>query len=215
MVFRPLRQLAGALAIAVVGASTAQGQVTWTDWTSAGAGVVNGNMALGSGVNVTFSGPYSFAQTSCGTNYWLPNAYTGPGVPNAPPGCDIISLNAGGAKTITFSQAVLNPFISLVSWNGQGPVTFNGPVQVIANGGGYWGSGTMSASGNTLFMSGEVHGTIQLAGSYNSITFSDGGENWHGLTVGASVVATPEPGTYVLMATGLIGVFGIARRRRA
>jgi len=73
----------------------------------------------------------------------------------------------------------------------------------------------MSASGNQLFTSGEVHGTIQLSGSYTSITFTDGSENWHGLTVGAPAVANvvPEPSTYALMAAGLAGL-ALARRRR-
>ncbi|MEO7458453.1 MAG: PEP-CTERM sorting domain-containing protein [Gemmatimonadaceae bacterium] len=213
---RPLRQLAGAFALAAVGATSLQAQVVWTDWTSTGANAVYGSMAIGSGVNVSYTGPFSFAQLGCGTDYWTPNTYTGPGVPNAPPACDIIELDAGGLKTITFSQAVLNPYISLVSWNGQPSVTFNGPVSVIANGCGYWGCGAMSASGNTITTNGgEVHGTIQLAGSYTQITFTDNSENWHGLTVGAAAVVTPEPSTYVLMATGMIGVFGIARRRRA
>ena len=209
--FRPLRQIVGAAALALIAASSAQAQVTWTDWTSAGTGVT-GNMG---GVGVTYTGSYSFAQLACGTDYYVPNVFTGPGVPNAPNNCEIIALNSGGLKTITFSQAVVNPYLALVSWNGQPPTPFNGPLQVIAQGCGFWGCGTMNASGNTLFTSGEVHGTVQLIGTYNSISFTDGGENWHGITVGANVTATPEPSTYALMATGLVGIFGIARRRRA
>ena len=128
-----------------------------------------------------------------------------------------VALDVGGAKTITFSQAVVDPLIALVSWNNQAPILFNGPIQVVSSGCGYWGCGTISASGNTLVTGGEAHGTIRLVGTYTQITFADGSENWHGITVGATDVATvtPEPSTFVLLASGLVGVFGVVRRRRA
>ena len=107
----------------------------WTDWTSVGANQVFGSMLVdGNPINVLFQGAYfSFAQTSCGTNYWTnPSIYTGAGVPTPPPACDLIALDAGGFKTITFSQAVTNPVIALTSWNSQTePHSFNGPVQVV------------------------------------------------------------------------------------
>lgn len=205
------------MAITAISGSTAFGQVAWTDWTSTGANTVFGSFVLGATtVTVTYSGSYSFAQTGCGTDYWTPNVYTGPGVPNAPPACDIVALDAGGQKTITFSQAVVDPLFSLVSWNGQGPIGFNGPLQVVSSGCGFWGCGTVGASGNTLLTSGEAHGTIRLLGTYTQITFTDGSENWHGFTVGATDLPTvvPEPSSFVLLASGLVGVFGIVRRRR-
>src|SRR3546814_5773478 len=63
-------------------------------------------------------GPYGFAQTSSGTNYWIENnpaPYASGSVDNAPPTTDIIALGAGGLKTITFSQAVTDPYLALVS----------------------------------------------------------------------------------------------------
>jgi hypothetical protein len=212
--------LLSALAFAV----PADAQVSWTDWTSsnAGAGTVTGSMTFGATtVGVTFSGGFLFAQTSCGTNYFAPNVYTSVAVPTAPTPCDIIAMNAGGVKTITFSQAVVNPVFALVSWNSQTGTTFSGAIQVLSQGTGYWGAGTLGVSGtnpNAIVTSGEAHGTIRILGTVTSVTFTDRSENWHGITVGAQnlpVTVVPEPQSYVLVATGLLGVLAARRRVRA
>lgn len=220
--FCTTRQYVGALALTLAGATVAHAQVAWTDWTSTGTNAVFGSLVSGSStVSVAFSGPYSFAQTSCGTDYWAvaSNPTTFGATPaEAPPGCDIIALNGGGLKTINFSQAVVNPLIALVSWNGQPLITFSAPLQVVSQGCGFWGCGTMSASGNTLSAAGEVHGTVRLLGTYSQVSFTDGSENWHGISVGVesvAVTATPEPATFVLMGSGLLGLFGAVRRRRS
>ncbi|HRH73471.1 MAG TPA: hypothetical protein PLM62_10270, partial [Zoogloea sp.] len=61
----------------------------WTDWTSISnvASAVIGDLTVGSTtVGVTYSGSYSFAQTSGGTNFWASNPviYTSPSVDNGP-----------------------------------------------------------------------------------------------------------------------------------
>jgi hypothetical protein len=213
--------------------AAAHGQVSWTDWTGTGTNAlgipqVHGTMSfLGTPVAVTFTGPYYFAQLACGTDYWSPNVYTGGTVTSPPGNCDIIALGQGGTKTIQFDQAVVDPLIAFVSWNGQGPIPFTGmngaavvvpELEVVAEGHGYWGNGDITTAGATMSPSGEAHGTVRIKGTYTSISFTDGDEYWHGVTIGAQALAptatVPEPGTWALLATGLAGIAGIARRRR-
>ncbi len=199
----------------------------WTDWTStaATASSVTGSLTVGSTtIGVAYTGPYQFAQTSGGTNYWVPSAYTSAAVDNGPPDSDIIALNAGGTKTITFSQSVHNPLIGLVSWNGN-TVDFGAPIAVLSYGPGFWGNGTpvVNGSGTGFFGAGEVHGVIELLGDFTSITFTDTSENWHGITIGvlgvtdpqctAGTTCIPEPGTLGLLGGALAALAGIRRKR--
>lgn len=193
--------------------------VSWTDWTDTTNTGVTGALNIGSGsIGVTFSGAYSGAQTSGGTNYWNPSApYISPSVPNAPPAADIIALDTGGTATITFSQSVHNPLIALVSWNNN-TVYFGVPIEILSYGAGYWGSGTpISNLTGTGFFSGvhdEVHGVIRLPGDYTTISFTHTNENWHGFTVGAEGATVPVPGAVWLLASGLAGLAGARRKFR-
>jgi len=215
---------AGALAMASPsGAAT----VDWADWTAASAGTASGTVQDGStSVGVTYGGvAYSFAQVNnAGTNYFLPTTpYLSPEVSNAPATSDIIALSASGTSTITFSQAVVNPLIALVSWNGA-HVTFGGgtdsqtyDIQYLSSGCGFWGCGSFANPTATSFDgSGELHGVIELLGTYTSISFTDTTpENWHGFTVGFERVAStvPEAGESTLLLAGLL-VVGAGLRRK-
>ena len=205
------------LGVASMAASNANAtvNVSWADWTNASAGVVGGTITAPSGtVGVTYSGAYSFAQVNnTGTDYWVDNGYT-QGVVNRPPTVDLIALDAGGPKTITFSQAVTDPYVAFTSWNGN-TVSFSAPFTVISQGCGYWGCGSFATfGGNTGFVgNGEVHGVLQFQGTFTSLSFTDTSENWHGLTVGiGNVAGVPEPATWAML---LVGVFGVGAMLRA
>jgi len=202
----------------LISASTVQAaQVYWTDWTTQGTQEVTGTMTIGSKtVDVTFSGVYSFAQTSGGSNYWNPaTPYLSPTVDNAPPASDIIGLSTGGSVTITFSEAVTNPLLALVSWNGNTVDFGDDVIEFLSYGHGYWGNGTpvMNGDNTGFYGSGEVHGVLQVTGTYSSITFSHTSEGWHGLTVGAVDLApVPIPAALWLFGSGLVGLVGLRRK---
>ncbi len=207
------------LAAALLAGSAATATtVSWADWTAyangSAAGVIN---APGGPVNVVYAGGYSFVQTGCGTAYWAPGNYNG--ALNQPDACDIVALNAGGTKTITFDHAVTDPYLALQSWNGN-TVTFSAPFTVESNGSGYWGSGVPVLNGDStgFYGQGEVHAIIRFQGTFTSISFTDTSENWHGFTVGINDIlempgGVPEPATWAMLIAGF-GMVGFAARRR-
>lgn len=207
------------LLVASLAVSTTAGATTvaWTDWQTATSGTASGTIAAPSGtVGVSYAGGYAFAQTGCGTAWWAPGNYNG--AFNKPFDCDIIALSAGGQKTITFDTEVTDPYMALMSWNNN-TVVFSAPIEVVANGVGWWGSGTpvVNANGDGFFGSGEVHGIIRFRGTFRSISFIDTSENWHGFTIGIedrASVPVSAPATLALLVPAFAAAFVATRRRR-
>lgn len=207
--------LGSALALAVP--QTATAAITWTDWQQTGANTVFGTVG---GVNVTYSGTYGFAQTNGGTDFWntCNNACWDSTV--APPtGSDIIALNLAGTKTITFSSAVNDVYIALMSWQGQGSVVFDRAFtqEGWVRGCGYWGCGLLTNTTPVSFTSNnEAHGILKFAGPVTSLTFTEStNEFWHGIQVGVGPTgAVPEPSTWAMLILGFGAVGGAMRQRR-
>lgn len=200
---------ARAAALMVAMLAPAAHAVTWTDWTSANATSASG---IAGTVAVSFSSTASLWgwQTTPGTNYYSP----WPGGADQPDNTDILMFGAAGVRTITFSQAVTNVQLALVSWNVGGNITFNHAFASAVIGCGFWGCGSINPiNSNTGFTAnGEVHGTLTFAGPIQTLVIQDGAENWHGVTVGIGAVV-PEPSTYLMMVLGLAGLGAGARRR--
>ena len=218
--------IAAITAAATLLAATAASAVTvaWTGWTGATDTVASGTIVSGTttlGVTLATSGePLNFIQTGTGPNYFIePNPaslpYTGGIVDDSPPAAEMVSLSAGGTKTISFSQAVTNPYIAFVSWNGNA-ASFSQPFEKVSEGCGYWGCGTFDlGTDNTFVGNGEVHGILRFVGTFTTLTFTDSSEDWHGLTIGIDGVAdtAPEPASWALLITGF-GMIGATMRRR-
>ena len=219
-------RFAAAAAALAWGSTAGAVVVNWADLTQTnGSTFANGNIQVGAnnvGVSVTGIG-FSFVQTNGGINYWTqgsPAPYTSGSVSNAPGTSDIIAFNQGGLKTITFSQAVSDVYLALVSWQGNAGV-FDQPFEIISEGCGYWGCGTFANVTATSFTgNGELHGIIRFTGNFTSVTFTDLTENWHGIQIGIAGLApptnggVPEPMTWAMMIAGF-GLMGASLRRRA
>ena len=200
------------VAAALLGTSSMAQAVTvqWASWTAQPtATTATGTVA---GVGVTYNGAISFTQlNNAGTDFWVDGGYT-QGAVNRPVGTDLIALDRGGLKTITFASPLTDVYIAFTSWNGN-TVSFSSPFTLVSEGCGFWGCGSFNTAGGTGFSTAsEVHGVLKFAGTHTSISFTDTSENWHGFTVGTTG-AVPEPASWALMIAGF-GLTGAAMRRR-
>jgi hypothetical protein len=112
-----------------------------------------------------------------------------------------------------------NLFFAVVSLNGNGYV-FDQDFNVLSDGCGFWGCGTLTKSnlGGGQFelvgASGEPHGVIQFTGSFSSISWTSAApESWNGFTVGTFGLA-PEPSSWCMALIGAAALPLLRKRLR-
>src|SRR5262245_11375293 len=149
--------LGATLLLVAIGSESEGGFYSYADWTAANpaGGTASGVITLPdlSTVSVSFTtkfpsgnpGPYSFAQTSGGINYWNPTTpFLSAEVQNAPPTSDILAVIGGTGLiySVTFSVAVKDPIMPIVSLgriNVPTSYDFDAPFTILSQGTGYWG----------------------------------------------------------------------------
>jgi hypothetical protein len=218
-----MKKLLLTTAFAAICTATAANATLWTVWDGNTAVLSNtAGSATGvlGGVTVTYSGENQGVNQY--SSNWSPaTTWEGGAVTNAPPDNSGIRLfgSYGANDTVTFSSAVLNPVLAIVSL-GQGGLqasfdfTGNGPFGLYGGGpSSAWGGVPLTSSGSVVYGV-EGNGLVQFYGSYTSITWTNPTyENYYAVTVGT----VPEISTWAMLLLGFggLGFLGYQKSSKA
>jgi hypothetical protein len=199
--------------------SYAMATTIWTDWTASVVGDPGSASGSLGTITVDYSGEVTANTNINGTTQiWNPSTTFIGGIVDTSPDTigDVIGLNGSSTVgTITFSVPVLNPVIAI--WSLGSPsiaasFTFDATPALQAGGpNSIYGGSSIVVNGNTV-SGNEGSGVILFNGTYSSISWTSTNENWYGITVGTAVV--PIPPAFWLFGSGLLGLIGIAKRKK-
>jgi hypothetical protein len=209
----------------------------WTNWDGA---ISCNQQVVGSlaAATVTYSGGFNAVQRDTGSdvcnsigqlggqgdNYWQRGGFNSAAYSLIPSNLSFIQFSAAATGTISFSQAVVDPWIALISVgnpDGETTITFGSPFTIVSRNNtleslAYWDATPdvdSYVAGNSI-VSSEFSGLIQFKGTFTELSVGTVGEYWHGFTVGTPSLAVPEPSSFALVAAGLASLVVISRRRQ-
>ncbi len=208
----------------------------YTDWVSVnpGGGTASGIItpSSGSAVNVTFEAlasdgsPGSFLGVTGDDVLWNPDStYQSAQVDNA---SEFEGLQLVGTDNMTYrvtlSEAIKDPIMAVATLGSTGDsatYVFDSPFTILSQGTSCcWGDGILVQQADNILEGWEGSGTLQFIGTYTTFSWTvPNPEYWHGFTFGIrttqALEPVPVPAAVWLFGSGLLGLAGIARRKKA
>lgn len=229
-----LRQAAAALLFSVALVRPAAAEVVWASWLTGTAGPQGSATGTVNGVGVTYSGELLVGRDEYSVlaaytdNFFDPAApFVSAAVPDGPPPGFHPTAYGGtqsGVHRLAFDRPVTDLVMAIYSLGRPNvPVTldFDRPFTLLGTADGWWnfavgalGAPYVLTQSGTRLTGLEANGAILFSGTFAALEWTSPGlgEGWHGITVGV-LQPVPEPGTWGLVAAGLLVFATLARRR--